>query len=187
MRRNSVFKPTMIEALEDRMVLSHAHAHLHEMVAAQIQQISTRIYGASQYVLPSEPGADSVLNLKGQGSVHFQGIGTFHVTGSITENLSVDPSTQQSQGTLLLRNRQGTVTLQLSGPVFDFGQNRQRVPLQFFVSDATGAYAAYANSGATGTGSIIQHRVPSVGPNTVSVHGNFALRLQLDSQPVGVT
>ena len=181
MRRNSAFKPMMIEALEDRMVLSHAHAHLHEVVAAQIQQISTRIYGVSQYVLPAQPGADSVLNLKGQGRIHLQGIGTFHVTGSITENLSVDPSTQQSQGTLLLRNRQGTVTLQLSGPAFDFGLNRQQVPLQFFVSDATGAYAAYADSGINGRGSIIQHHVPTVGPNTMSVHGNFALRLQTET------
>lgn len=176
MRRKAAFKPTMIEALEDRMVLSHAH--LHGVVAAQIQDISTRIYGVSQYVLPAQPGADSVLNLRGQGNIHLQGIGTFHATGSITENLSVDPSTQQSQGTLLLRNRQGTVTLQLSGPAFDFGQNRQSTPLQFFVVDATGAYAAYANSGFSGTGSIIQHHVPTVGANTVFVRGNFALRLQ---------
>jgi hypothetical protein len=184
MRRKQAFRPTMLEALEDRVVLSHVHPHAHVAAAAiQIGNLSTRITGVSQSVLPTQPGGNFTLNLNGTGQI--KGAGRFRATGSIVENPSVAPPfNEQSQGTLLLKNGKGTITLSLNGPAFDFSQNRQVTNLTFNVVDATGAYAPILGQTVSGTGSIMLRHIRTPGPNTTVLRGNFILLLQTTPTPV---
>lgn len=159
MGRKFAFRPTAIDVLEDRVVLSHV-----KVVPVANVPVSVRLTGHSLAILPPAgvAGADSQLNLFGTRT------GKAHVAGTIQENASLAPPfDQQSHGTIVLSTRSGTLTLSVNSTNFDFTHSTKTpVALNFTVVSATGSYAsAIGSTQPTGTGTLALHFVRPQKPN----------------------
>jgi hypothetical protein len=185
MRRNQAFRPTVLEALEDRTALSHlgmtASAAISALATMPPPMIRGDFSGQSLGILPGPGlvGAPTKLNLKGMGSVHT--LGAFKVTGTITENASIPPP-QLSTGTLILSNKGGSITLQISGPLFDPTHTiKPPIEFGFTVTSATGTYASIMTLGPlNGAGLLGLTHVhgPKTGQAPV-FPSSFTMRLQI--------
>ena len=161
MRNKHSFFPGALDALEDRLVLSHfgpfraalpVHPHIVTAsttpppIAIHRLDLNGTLSGKFS-TMPSLQSAIPTLVTALKGSGLISALGTVDLSGSITSPISQAPTKLGTQGTITLSNAKGSVTLRLSVLVGQVASPLS-IRFEFSIEKGTGAFA-----GAVGTGS----------------------------------
>jgi hypothetical protein len=187
MRSKRTLIPGSVDALEDRLVLSHGVAVQPALLGSAYVRLSgstlppTSIHqmalngtltgSFTNWPSTQATGPSLLTILKGAGIV--SPLGNVAASGSVTAPVTQSPTKIGPQGTVTLTNSQGSLTVQLSIPV---GQVYTRLSMHFDFSivKGTGAFA-----GAAGKGTADLALIPQGGPITSNgiSQGSFTLTL----------
>src|SRR5262245_13013796 len=120
MRIKHQFRPSGQWTLEDRVALSHAPA-VAEIAAAAAAPHGLRATFQGRFVAipPQAPGGQSQADLT--ASSHIAGLGNVRLTGTLTANPSLPPSSTNTQAVIQIRPSRagGALTAVATGPTTD--------------------------------------------------------------------
>ncbi|HWE35087.1 MAG TPA: hypothetical protein VG406_00835 [Isosphaeraceae bacterium] len=164
------FRPSVDDALESRIALSHAGGVAE--VAAQATALSITVHGTSRTTLPNAPGSPEFVVLN--GSTRIRGLGNVKFQGVFGTNASLPGATTTGSAQATLRGRVGgTLAADFAGPTTDLApRTATTTPFNFHVVTASGAFSSLA--GTDGTAALTLRSGPA---HRGVARGQFTLTL----------